>query len=151
LLEAGFDKLLIARSRLQEEHPSTEFSYSKFKENWIYQYTLCETGSVLPKVVALNIAIMGKTFNPERYARLTELLAKVYSISGSPPKVLEAYLGAYTKDAFNFGANWKYNANEFDDRKALVKCSLKCMHYIANFSSTTFRPFHSIPLISFPV
>lgn len=127
LLEPGFDRLLIARSRLQEDHPSTEFSYSKFKENWIYQFSLCETGGSLPKVVALNIAIMGKTFNPERYARLTELLARIYAISGSPPKVLEAYLGAYSKDEFNLGTNYKYSATDFDDRKALVKCSLKCM------------------------
>jgi len=76
--------------------------------------------------VAFSVVILGKSFNPERYSRLTELLAKRYAISGQPPRVLEAYLGAYSKDEFNFGSSGKYNAAEFDDRKSLVKCSLKC-------------------------
>jgi len=83
--------------------------------------------------VAFSVVIMGKSFNPERYSRLTELLAKRYALSGQPPRVLEAYLGAYSKDEFNFGSSGKYNAAEFDDRKSLVKCSLKCKKIFFSF------------------
>jgi len=126
ILEAGTDKILIAKSCLQEDNVSTSFLFSKYKENWIYIYTFVGSNfAFLPKVTAYSIVLMAKVFNPERYGKLSELLAKRYLSTGQPPKVLEAYLGAYTKDEFNFGTEGKYSATDFDDRKSLVKCSMK--------------------------
>ena len=93
--------------------------------------------------MAFSVVILGKSFNPERYSRLTELLAKRYALSGQPPRVLEAYLGAYSKDEFNFGSSGKYNAAEFDDRKSLVKCSLKCKKIFFSFCFPCFFFFSS--------
>jgi len=52
-------------------------------------------------------------------------LAKRYLSTGEPPSVLEGYLGAYTKDEFDFGSDGKYSAAEFDPKKSLFKGSVK--------------------------
>jgi len=46
-------------------------------------------------------------------------------LTGEPPQVLAAYLSIYTKDSYDFGTLGNYSASDFDDRKALAKCSLK--------------------------
>jgi len=127
IIESGIDKMLIAKSRLQEDEDlNTGFVFSKYKDNWIYIYKLVSPNpAFLPKVTAFSIVLMGKVFNPERYGKLSELLSKRYYSTGQPTKVLEAYLAAYTRDEFNFGSEGKYNAADFDDRKSMVKCSMK--------------------------
>jgi len=50
LLEPGFDRVLVAKSRLHRDAVSAEFSFSKFKENWVYIYTLSGDFNPLPKV-----------------------------------------------------------------------------------------------------
>lgn len=125
-VEASFESILISKSRLEEDSVTDGFWFSKFKDSWIYAYNFTSVqSSSLPKVTAVSLIVMAKSFNPEKFSTGTQLLGKRYIASGSPPKVLQAYLAIFAADQFDFGPDGKFVGGDYDERKSLVKVSLK--------------------------
>jgi len=111
-IEEDLEKVIISRSNLTEDNIEVPFVFSKYKGEWHYILTvLNDTNGALTRVTAFSICLvtkvsgkldvvtettqpyrLSKVFCPEKYALLCKLFANLYSTSGSPLKILEAYV-----------------------------------------------------------
>lgn len=72
----------------------------------------------------LCVAVLSKTFNPEKYADLLALLASTYASSGSPLQVLSCYLAVLTKETYASSLG-EFAMAKYEDRRAMLTGPLK--------------------------
>jgi len=130
----GLDKdladVVVERSHLRSESgPPLPFIWSKYKTVWLHVHTTSNptghTFGALPQVAAVALVLVTKTFNPEKWAALSGLLASVYTASGSPVKVLECYLSVFTKGKVDAAAYGTFVDSDHDVRRAYLVTSVK--------------------------
>jgi len=121
-IESSLLPIVIVRSGLAEEKPPAVFSFSKFKNTWLYVYTILSPGVALPRVKAFSLCIGAEAFNPELYGELAKQLAELYASKGSPLPLLDAYLSVFSTGS---APTIKFKAAEFDIRKAFLVTPLK--------------------------
>jgi len=125
-VDEDFERVLIKRSLLSEETIEVQFIFSKYKNEWHYLYTILnENQQKLPRVVAFSICIISKVFCPEKYLVLGKLFAHLYTSSGSPLSILDAYLGVVMDGKYEGEGIGLYEDQKFDARKSLLVTSIK--------------------------
>jgi len=129
LVDDELEPVLLARSNLMEHVVPLPFSYSKYKNQWIYMHTQeLEKDSkpdALRRVSIFSLCIIKSVFNPEKYAALSKLIASIYAISGDPTKILHCYLSVTTRGVFEGGNLGKFVDADHDNRRAFLASSLK--------------------------
>lgn len=121
--------VLKARSLLALETIPLQFTYSKYKNFWIYIYTQeVEKESAptnLKRVSVYSLCLLRNSFNPEKYLALATVLANIYSATGEPAKLLQCHLDVFTKGQFDGGKIGKFLDSEYDNRRAYLVSPLK--------------------------
>eukprot|EP00211_Chloroparvula_japonica_P007678 CAMPEP_0119121590 /NCGR_PEP_ID=MMETSP1310-20130426/2146_1 /TAXON_ID=464262 /ORGANISM="Genus nov. species nov., Strain RCC2339" /LENGTH=340 /DNA_ID=CAMNT_0007111161 /DNA_START=60 /DNA_END=1078 /DNA_ORIENTATION=- len=116
-------------SGLKAKQVGAQYNFLRFRTSWVYLLTILNKNEVeLNAVEAFSIAVVGKTFNPEKFLALTQLLATVYTVEGSPPAVLKAYLSVFARgqyDASEDGIEAVFDSAAYDPRRALIATSIK--------------------------
>jgi hypothetical protein len=80
---------------------------------------------MLPAVDQFNVTLLSKSFNPEKYAALLQILVDQYAATGEPTSILQAYLSVYTTGSFS-GPKDSWNSSMYPDNRALISgCSIK--------------------------
>jgi len=76
-------------------------SFSRIGSTWHYSFTLSQglPSSTLPNTSALSVVVLSKAYCPDKFTALAGTLASIYASSGSPPKVVEAWLLAFVKNS----------------------------------------------------
>lgn len=149
LQPVGITQVAIARASLDQALQSPLFSFSKFGPSWIYQLSIQNPKSTpsLNRVASFCIVTVTKSFNPEKYGTLCKCLSDIYATTGTPVKVLEAWLIAVR------GAQLDgYEPLSFTKSQAMLATSLKgTSKFIIQAVKTCFSPlsFH-IDLFYFP-
>jgi len=125
-------QVLLTKTSLEKEKISLNFSFSKFKNTWIYIYTTyidSSNNSNLPeslkRVAAFSICITRNHFNPEKYASLASILSNVYMALGDCSKLLECQLRVINRGQFDVGALGKFVDSSFDVRRSYLATSIK--------------------------
>jgi len=124
-MSAEFEELLVSRSNLTLETIPIPFTYSRFKNEWVYILINLNEKQKVKNVVAFAVCVVTNDFNPEKYAELCKLLANLYVSSGDPVNLLECWLSVFMKGAFNGGQLGSFSASEHDPRKAFLVTSIK--------------------------
>lgn len=136
----ALQKVFVERCALDTAAPPA-FSFSRFESSWQYIYTTADGPSrVLPRVKKFSLCSCSQVFNPEKQLQLLKLLARIYSDTGEPTKVLEGMLHANTTARFELtkakGDTWV--AAEYQDKHAkLANCSLK--QVVATFGMSSIQ------------
>jgi len=94
----------------------------------------------LPRVKKFSLCSCSQVFNPEKQLQLLRLLARVYSESGEPTKVLKGIFYANTTGRYELTKakidTWV--AADFEDKRAkLANCSLK--KFVATFKMSSIQ------------
>eukprot|EP01132_Coremiostelium_polycephalum_P004617 gene4617-5768_t len=126
-------QVTLKRTNLLEDKStsgSIQFSFSKFKNTWIYIYTLPvnqsePTPEPLKKVVAFSVCIFRNQFNPEKYGTLAQIMANIYSKIGDPSKLLECQLRVMNRGMFDVGPLGKFVDADYDVRRSYLVTSIK--------------------------
>jgi hypothetical protein len=129
-LDEDVEQVLKARSNLSQETIPLQFTYSKYKNFWIYIYSqVVERDSSTPanlnRVSVYSLCILRNTFNPEKYLALAKLMSAIYSATGDPAKLLQCHLGVFTKNQYDGGKFGKFVDAEYDNRRAFLVSPLK--------------------------
>jgi hypothetical protein len=101
------------------------FSFSKYKNIWIYIFTSPVTAeSKLKRTVAFSMCLFTESYFPEKYGALSKLMSGIYHTTSDPVKVLECYLdvftsGKYSKDSMTF------DSSSFDVKECYLATSIK--------------------------
>jgi len=121
------EPVIISRSNLKEEAIPLQFSFSKFKDFWIYIFTQSkdEGNTTLPSVTVYSIVLLTKSFNPEKYASFLKIASTLYGAGGSPLTVLKGYLSVFATGEFDAKDYGKYVESDFDVRQAYLVTSIK--------------------------
>eukprot|EP00941_MAST-03F_sp_MAST-3F-sp1_P003826 g3826.t1 len=115
--------IFLERCALSGVNSDVPFKFAKYKGTWHYTYRNESDlpSSSLPKVDRFCVCSTSDTFNPEKHFDLLKCMASIYCTSGTPTKVLQAFLAANTKGTFQ---NW--SSADYDDKRAVLQgCSLK--------------------------
>ncbi|XP_014780385.1 DENN domain-containing protein 10 [Octopus bimaculoides] len=110
-----------------EASPHIEFLYSQSERHWYYIYTTqvplnCHS---LPKVTFVSLVLVAKTFQPEQYKALCEVLSSVYMKSASPATMLQCYLNVVTNGECKTEDKMHFTAKDFDVRQAYAASNLR--------------------------
>lgn len=124
------EQTLKSRSNLSQETIPLQFTYSKFKNFWIYIYSQAvekdpPPPSNLKRVSVFSLCLLRSVFNPEKYFALSKLLVSLYASTGEPAKLLQCHLSVLTRGQFDAGQLGKFVDSEFDNRRAFLVSSLK--------------------------
>ncbi|KAM9972158.1 hypothetical protein ACTFIW_003515 [Dictyostelium discoideum] len=133
--------VILNRTSLLQEKISLQFSFSKFKNSWIYIYTTSvetqqinkEDGSItqinvpdsLKRVVAFSLVLVRNQFNPEKYGSLAQIMSSVYKQTGDCSKLLECQLRVFNRGQFDVGSMGKFVDSSFDVRRSYLQTSIK--------------------------
>eukprot|EP01120_Amphizonella_sp_Union-15-10_P008965 TRINITY_DN330_c0_g1_i2.p1 TRINITY_DN330_c0_g1~~TRINITY_DN330_c0_g1_i2.p1 ORF type:complete len:355 (+),score=56.62 TRINITY_DN330_c0_g1_i2:41-1105(+) len=119
--------ILKERSNLAKGEANLPFSFSRYKDKWIYIWTEANTNTqvnVMKLVNVFAICLFTETFHPEKYSALCELLAKLYNQTGNPVKLLECYLDVFRTAKYSNGGI-VYDDSVFDKKLSLLATSIK--------------------------
>lgn len=119
-----------SRSNLNQETIPIQFTYSKFKNFWIYIYSQAVEKDPPPpanlkRVSVFSLCLLRSVFNPEKYFALSKTLASVYAATGEPAKLLQCHLSVVTRGQFDAGPHGKFVDAEYDNRRAFLASPLK--------------------------
>ncbi|KAN0034592.1 hypothetical protein ACTFIV_001122 [Dictyostelium citrinum] len=133
--------VILQRTSLLQEKISLQFSFSKFKNSWIYIYTTAvetqqtnkEDGTItqinvpdsLKRVVAFSLVLVRNQFNPEKYGSLAQIMSSVYKQTGDCSKLLECQLRVFNRGQFDVGSMGKFVDSSFDVRRSYLQTSIK--------------------------
>lgn len=112
--------VLESRSGLREKGSvDSNFRFSRFQNCW--QYYLIEpiSSEKNPRVTAVCIVVLSKTYFPEKYQELLKIFYKLYAQTMSPMPIMQAYLSVFTTNKLS-GAAGDFDESKFDARRALV-------------------------------
>ncbi|KAF2073893.1 hypothetical protein CYY_004781 [Polysphondylium violaceum] len=124
-------QVLLNKTSLEKEKISLNFSFSKYKNTWIYIHTTSidhSSGTIpesLKRVAAFSICITRNHFNPEKYSSLASILSNVYLALGDCSKLLECQLRVINRGQFDVGALGKFVDSSFDVRRSYLATSIK--------------------------
>lgn len=127
------EPVVLARARLDDDEVPTTVMYSKFNNTWIYILSAINTNTrSMPQVEVFSIALVSKTFDPEKHGALLKLMSEAYGESGDPLRVLEGFLSVFAKGAWeaksskgsSFG---RYADSDHDARMAMLQSSIKAL------------------------
>lgn len=81
----------------------TSFStpvFSRHKGIWHYSFPVSEglPSSTLPNTSAFAVVVLSRVFCPESFLGLAQTLGAVFSATGRPPRVLEAWMAAFLRN-----------------------------------------------------
>jgi len=121
------EPVIISRSNLKDDSIPLQFSFSKFKDYWIYIFTQAkdEANTTLPSVTVFSVVLLTKSFNPEKYGLFLKISCTLYGTSGSPLSVLKGYLSVFATGEFDAKDYGKYVESDFDVRQAYLATSIK--------------------------
>lgn len=108
-VDTATEQVAIARSQLNVDVIELDFTFSRFRDQWLYIHTAVadETSqSTLPDVTAFAVCILCKVswcffvqqlimlqvFNPEKYNVLCRQFATAYVKTADPVRLMEGYL-----------------------------------------------------------
>jgi hypothetical protein len=126
--ERELEKVFIARSGLKLDTIPIQFTFSKYKSNWIYIYLhINKPNSPLKNIAAFAVCICTTDYNPEKYLELSKVMSSSYQATGDPVKILECFISVFVKGSFNSGNAeiGVFNSNDHDQRKAYLAASVK--------------------------
>jgi hypothetical protein len=167
LQPAGITQVAISRAKLDQNLQNAYFSFSKFGPSWIYQLSTANPKSTpsLSRVTAFCIVIVTKAFNPEKYGSLCKCLTDIYATSGTPVKVLEAWLIAvrgahlegydplsFTKPQAMLATSIKDIVKLFDEQTIHIWSAILMKKRVAVYSDRighVLRVIRALPLFSF--
>jgi len=134
-LGTDLEKVALDRCGLHENTIPLQYSFSKYKSEWLYNFIQINNNSsksseeikdsLLSKVEAFSICVDANDYNPEKYYEFCKLLASIYSAAYDPVKLLEAFLSVFAKGSFNAGSLGSFNSQQFDSRAAYLVTLLK--------------------------
>jgi len=87
---------------------------------------------MLPSVDLFSIALVSKTFDPEKHGALAKLMAQAYSETGDPLRLLEGFLSVFAKGSWEpkgptGNSLGRFNDTDFDPRMVMLQSSLKAL------------------------
>jgi len=109
--------------RCGSEGQQTPFIYFKLKNEWIYALTMPTLKDVLPDVENASVCIICRSFNPEKYYALSQILFEQYSGTGDPTKLLEGFLSVHTTGNFSNLAG-TFDMTSYKDTDAYTRISM---------------------------
>jgi len=129
-LDEEVEQTFRSRSNLSQETIPLQFTYSKFKNYWIYIFSQVVEKDPPPptnlkRISVFSICLLRSVFNPEKFFVLSKLLATLYASTGEPAKLLQCHLSVLTRGQFDAGQLGKFVDSEYDNRRAFLVSSLK--------------------------
>lgn len=127
------ESVVIDRARMDEDEVPSGLMFSKFKNTWIYILPVLNSNRrILPAVDLFSIALVSKSFDPEKWGTLVKLMGQAYSDSGDPVRLLEGFLSVFAKGAWeaksisgsSFG---RFVDADFDPRMVMLQSSIKAL------------------------
>lgn len=109
--------------RCGSEGQQTPFIYFKLKNEWIYALTMPTLKDVLPDIENASVCIICRTFNPEKYYALCQILIEQYIGTGDPTKLLEGFLSVHTTGNFSNLAG-TFDMTAYKDTDAYTRVSI---------------------------
>jgi hypothetical protein len=101
------------------------FFYLKYKSDWIYVLTLASSQSVDPNLSSVSLCLITKSFNPEKFRSMLDILIYQHVSTGDPSRILEGYLSIFTTGSFT-NSRGSFKASSFNDSEALrANCKLR--------------------------
>lgn len=104
------------------------FFFSKFGHKWQHFRTEIVEGNTskhLPRTVAFTVVITSKSYDPERYAAITKVLADAYKGPGGVGNLLTGFLSIFRTGNWEAGSYGKFILADYDVRKAYFASSIK--------------------------
>lgn len=102
--------------------------FSRHKGIWHYSFPISEglPSSTLPNTSAFAVVVLSRVFCPESFLGLAQTLGAVFSATGSPPRVLEAWMAAFLRNSIPAAVvpgapGWSSKA--YDHGALLADCS----------------------------
>jgi hypothetical protein len=110
-------------------------SFSRIGSTWHYGFSSSQglPSSTLPNTSAFSVIVLSKAYCPDKFTALAGTLASIYASSGSPPKVVEAWLLAFVKNSIpaslvpsvevarKAGGSASWSSSAFDHSDAVSK------------------------------
>jgi len=131
-VESDVESVIKIRSALDKESIPIQFSFSKYKNEWLYIFIQLNESpypdfpSQLSKPVqAFATALITTDFHPEKYFELSKLMAMLYLVTGDPLKTLECYLSVFAKGSYNAGKLGTFKSDQHDIKTAYLATSIK--------------------------
>ncbi|EGC30361.1 hypothetical protein DICPUDRAFT_41536 [Dictyostelium purpureum] len=138
-LDETLRSVILQRTSLLQDKISLQFSFSKFKNQWIYIYTTAvdqqpaaqdgqqppSIPDCLKRVVAFSVVLVRNHFNPEKYGSLAQIMSNVYKMTGDCSKLLECQLRVFNRGQFDVGAMGKFVDSNFDVRRSYLSTNIK--------------------------
>ncbi|GAM19836.1 hypothetical protein SAMD00019534_030110 [Acytostelium subglobosum LB1] len=129
-------QVALNRTGLQSNRINAQFSFSKYKNTWIYIYTTSilaqkdkdpelTVPDSIKRVVVYSICLFRNNFNPEKYAALSQIMSNIYLKLGDPSKLLECQLRALNRGMFDVGPLGKFVDADYDVRRSYLATSIK--------------------------
>ena len=112
----------IIERRCEDDGASNTFVYFKYKNEWVYVYSVPAKKNVQPDVNRTSIGVISKLFNPEKYQSIGSILSEQYISSGDPTKLLEGYLSITTTNKFSNSAG-SFDMTAYNDSNAYAMIS----------------------------
>ncbi|XP_056291871.1 DENN domain-containing protein 10 [Pseudoliparis swirei] len=126
-VDSDLRRVLLSKSCLtQDGRDLHAFVFGQFRRTWYYVTTAeVQEPTALTKVTHFSIVVTAKDFNPEKYAALSRVLCRMYSIHGSPVEMMEAYVTVLTQGVCHSDENGSFLIQDYDVRKAYLAGSVK--------------------------
>lgn len=107
----------IIEHRSEDDGANNTYIYFKYKNEWVYLYSVPAKKNIQPDVNRTSIGIISKLFNPEKFQSIGSILAEQYVSSGDPTKLLEGYLSITTSNKFSNSAG-SFDMASYNDSNA---------------------------------
>jgi len=126
-LDVELEEILLARSNLHQETIPIRFSFSRYKNEWIYVYVNIRNpnSKTLQDILAFSLCVISTDFNPEKYIALCKIMSDLYVSTGDPLKVLECWLRVFARGSYSGGEIGDFSASDYDERNAYLATSIK--------------------------
>jgi len=110
------DAVIRARSGIKTD--STQFRFSKYKNEWQYfqSFPVSKQNS---KVLKATVCIISQTYNPAKFAILLNMFGQLYLEECTPLPVLQVYLSIFISGKAETKQG-TFTAIEWDDRRAFI-------------------------------
>ena len=101
------------------------FFYFKYKSDWIYVMTLTSSQNIDPNISSVSLCLISRSFNPEKFRSMLDILIHQHLSTGDPSRILEGYLSIFTTGTFT-NSRGSFKAALFNDSDALrANCKLR--------------------------
>ena len=127
--------ILLQRSQLSDELIRKRTNYTFSRASGVWHYSLASYSVTVPKnnkrVESFSFVLSSKTFNPEKYLSLLQIMNAVYGEKGNVVEIFSLYLASYTggtcfvpRPPGQPCGEWK--GSLFNNKKALISnCSIR--------------------------